>query len=388
MPLTLPPNLQSTLVSYQADRKISRWERVIVSGQGAVPTYALPANHVAVLSQTDHPLHLPLLRFLHENNLHLYCACQSDSGATSHVKLREGHYFFARNASSPEHHPDCVLFNPRHDSRAPEQSPDAGEPSTDLLERTLIQLIRAAGADTWTPKKTPLRGKDWVEAAHGLQVAPHVPLPWFFKTRPSYLPDLRGSLTRNAALFDGSEPLGMLLFQSDKGPSVTGKVDAQGGPVDAGDYRTLGDLGNCPIIGLLGVLEEGTRGAVLAPVAGKKQRFPVSNDREAAIVGLLMAKGYFWAGDERYGRTITLRKLWGSKLATFQVSSDEGHIVSIFLREPDSVAGSETLFEARYGEQGLVVDHELGLAEQQRLVESFVFKKLVAKRGATASAEA
>lgn len=363
--LTPPASVARYLQPASGNRTPQGGERFII-GPGDHTWQLAPGD--ALLTEPSHPAHLPLLNWLHTHRLTLHCHCLTDQSATSHVKRRLGVVFFARNPSSPEHDVRCPLFSAR---RAGQTSVDDSQPSltdTDGLMRIFLALIRAAGADTWSPAHTPRLPRDWVSASALVPLGHGRSLSEVFKAKVAFLDDLRARLQRMDPPGTGA------LLLNNETPPVPGTL-----PLDDQALTlttVLSHAQHCPVTGLIAITPDtASPAAVFFPVAGKRHRFPCASDHEAQLVGRLMAKAYHWHTSEHYGHTLTVHKPWQDSACDLQISEEERGTVAVLL----TAGAAAKRFHERYGDRGLILSPTDDLNTQYQQLEAFVFRRLIAR---------
>lgn len=394
--MDIPAGIKNYITPVHKYPQPVRWLRLLAS-PGSMPSYALTPASKELLANTLAPNRTALLSFLHAHKLHIYCYCHAHYPAISHIKQRDDLFFASRNPHSPEHHSHCALF---HFPPAPADASDevtVDEPplvlglhkaTPAILGAFFHDLIITAGRDKWVPGSPFLSASDWVEASHNYQLAPGIPLSWFFKGRQQYQADLASSLKRREKDWPEGVPAhGVVYIQPDA-------VDIPTRTLSFGDEAVVVDAIHAfrsekAQSGLLVIDAEG-HGlcAYLSPCAGKKHDIPLNNEKERSLCAYLMRTLSGWHSNDKYLVTLTLQKPWpvegrNPPLANFIVSHPErGSVPILMLTGELDDSLRKRAFLSTYVDQGFVFDATGDYANtkiQEKLLNERLFYRLVAK---------
>lgn len=373
-----------------------RWRRQ-VARPGDEPQYYL--SHLArqTVGCTDSPRRQRLLGFLHAHKLHVFCFCNGKDPAVSHVKLRDGQYFPARNAQSRQHTSDCV-FHHRYIPRLSEDAPAVAATPVDIglnlldngltgLKRFYIQLILKAGRDRWVPGQSFLSAKDWVDAASSFDATQGIPLRSYFKAREAYFDDLISNLSsRGKDWPTHRRPYGLAYVRPLSVDMQTHTIALARHTYKA--MRIMKPEDDGAMAGLLVfTADQSVPLAVLLPCAGRKQDMPLASPVERPLCAYLMRTLSYWHENERYKLTLELIRPWREDglpdIANFIVKNPSGREVPILLLTGDvDDIPRKRAFDQRFGRDGthFLAQHPNGQRAAEQGLNDILFKKLVAKK--------
>lgn len=405
---SIPGNLRQLIVPLSGGPQLND---MLLSPPGVPPAHKLSQRARVILGLNSRETEM-LMLYLHRMHFHIYCYCQCSQPSTSHVKLRKGTVYCARNPASPMHATDCPLHNPIHVGRnlAPAEeshttqacpppvtgqvSPPETPIALDLLGMTsqnLLAFYRSllglSGRNVWVPGNAYVSARPLVDAVERFSLAKGIPLSWFFKGRDRYLPDLVNALKRRKDLWpDGVTPHGLVYTTPDSVDYAQSTITI-GGQVYScsGISATPGDHGAQSGLAIFDANGR-CRAAALQSTAGRRQDWAVKSPTERRLAAYLMKTLSNWHENPKYKTTLSIETSWDYSqpefCASMVVKGAKGEVPILALGGDVDDSPRLKSFERVFAGKGVVVDYTTPDTNKQHIqhLNQHLFDLLVARR--------
>lgn len=388
--MDIPKSLSQYLTAAQGYHQPKRYTRLLARS-GSPPELAMTPLCRDVLADPQHIHRGALLEYLYRHKLHIYCYCNTDYPAVSHIKARDDILFPARNPGAALHHGACSLY---HDPQPVQRDASPREAPPPLMlhklrARELLdwfdELTLLAGRHHWIPGSGQSSARDWVQAVEGFQLAPGIPLSWYFKGRSNYLPDLVRALERHSDDWPQTIPAHGVAIITPTEIDI-GERRIRQGDISITVDELIASEANIPQIGIVVVRADGTgTAAAFRPMAGQRHQIPLRDARWRPVIARLMRDLSYWHDQDRYAHSAELCIADPASCASIVVSNARGRVPVLILTGDLDDIPRKRAFEGAHAHDGFIFDAQLTgteRADQEKALNKLLFFTLIAERQA------